>query len=57
MLNSVDEKQRSNNFNKTKMTPEKKSVAEFNQLTKRQARNFQNYLRQHHSTIPKYQLY
>jgi hypothetical protein len=33
------------------------AIAEFNQLTKKQAKNFQNYLRKHRSRIPDYQLY
>ncbi|MEM8720179.1 MAG: hypothetical protein AAGE84_12860 [Cyanobacteria bacterium P01_G01_bin.39] len=33
------------------------AIAEFNHLNKKQAKNFQNYLRKHHSRIPDYQLY
>lgn len=33
------------------------AIAEFNQLAKKPARNFQNYLRKHRSRIPDYQLY
>lgn len=33
------------------------AIAEFDQLTKKQAKNFQNYLRKHHLRIPDYQLY
>ena len=33
------------------------AVAEFNGLNKKQAKNFQNYLRKHQSRIPDYQLY
>lgn len=33
------------------------AISEFDQLTKKQARNFQNYLRKHRSRIPDYQLY
>ncbi len=33
------------------------AIAEFDQLTKKQAKNFQNYLRKHHLKIPDYQLY
>jgi hypothetical protein len=32
-------------------------IAELNKLNKKQARNFQNYLRKHSSRIPDYQLY
>ena len=32
-------------------------IATFNDLKKRQARNFQNYLRKHRFRIPDYQLY
>jgi hypothetical protein len=33
------------------------AIAEFHQLNKKQARNFQNYLRKHSSRIPDYQIY
>ncbi len=33
------------------------AIAELNELNKKQARNFQNYLRKHSSRIPDYQLY
>ena len=33
------------------------AIAEFNQLTKKPAKNFQNYLRKHYFRIPDYQLY
>lgn len=33
------------------------AITEFNQLTKKPAKNFQNYLRKHRSRIPDYQLY
>jgi hypothetical protein len=33
------------------------AIAEFNQLNKKEAKNFQNYLRKHQSRIPDYQLY
>ncbi len=33
------------------------AIAEFNDLKKKQARNFQNYLRKHRFRIPDYQLY
>ncbi|MEO0928551.1 MAG: ISKra4 family transposase [Cyanobacteria bacterium J06643_13] len=33
------------------------AISEFNQLTKKAARNFQNYLRKHRFRIPDYQLY
>lgn len=33
------------------------AISEFNQLTKKTAKNFQNYLRKHYSRIPDYQLY
>lgn len=33
------------------------AIAEFDELNKKQARNFQNYLRKHSSRIPNYRLY
>jgi hypothetical protein len=33
------------------------AIAKLNELNKKQARNFQNYLRKHSSRIPDYQLY
>ena len=33
------------------------AIAEFNELKKKEAKNFQNYLRKHQSRIPDYQLY